>query len=74
MKTGHSGSGLIPMHSTPNAHHWHHVADFLSVTAGAADAAACGKRSAQAAVADVSAIPDGNHGDNNLSTVTGDRS
>ena len=57
-----------------NAHQWHHVADFLAVTAGTADARDGGKRSATARAADVSAIPDGNHGDNKLSTVTGDRS
>lgn len=57
-----------------NAHQWHHVADFLAVTAGAADARDDGKRSAAARAADVSAIPDGNHGDNNLTMPTGDRS
>ena len=74
MKTGQSGSGLIAMHNTRNAHQWHHVADVLAVAAGTADARDDGKRSAAARAADVSAIPHGNHGDNNLSTVTGDRS
>ena len=74
MKTGQSGFGLIPMHSTRNAQQWHHVADFLAVAAGTADARDDGKRSAAARAAVVSAIPDGNHGDNNFSTATGNRS
>lgn len=44
------------------------------VLAATADARDDGKRSATARAAVVSAIPDGNHGDNNLPTVPGDRS
>ena len=57
-----------------NVHQWHHVADFLAVTAGTADARDGGKRSATARAAGVSALPDGNHGDNNFTIPTGDRS
>lgn len=60
-----------------NAHQWRAIAYFLSgfeqlsstqpLQSVKADAAAHGKRSAGAAAAGLTALPDGNHGDNRIS-------
>lgn len=60
-----------------NAHQWRAIAYFLSgfeqlsstqpLQSVKADAAAPGKRSAGAAAAGLTALPDGNHGDNRRS-------
>ena len=59
---GQSGSAIVPMHQGRNAHQWYQISAFLS---GMPErSAASGKRSAASAAAEVSAVPDGNHGDN----------
>ena len=75
-----SGAGMVPMFIGRAPHQWQHVLAFLDALPKQDDAAATGKRSAGAAapavvadssainfggcVASVTAVPDGNHGDN----------
>lgn len=74
---GQSGAGMVHMFISPrNAHQWRAISYFLAgfevmatarVQAEKTACAAHGKRSAGAAQAGVSALPDGNHGDNRRS-------
>lgn len=74
MKTlGQSGCGMVAMHSRATSNQWQHVLACLPTLAATADDGTV-TRSGAATAAAVSAIPDGNHGDNNFSTATGNRS